>query len=151
MTAFMSSAAAGAQNRPPAHSQVDGRNPFADMSSADFVRVLTTELTTQDPFEPTDSAQILEQISSLRNIESQMTLQEQLKDLVLQNELTQAGGMIGRLVEGLNEGNDRVSGIVTAVRVVEGRAFLELDTGKSLPMSRVERVMQPGEPTQAVK
>ena len=151
MSALMSSMAAGAPGRPAGHSQVEGRNPFADMSSSDFVRVLTAELTTQDPFEPADSSQILEQISSLRNIESQMTLQDQLKDLVLQNELTQAGGLIGRMVEGLSESNDRVSGLVTAVRVVDGEAILELDTGKSLPMGRVERVMQAGEPTEAVK
>ncbi|MEX0885283.1 MAG: flagellar hook capping FlgD N-terminal domain-containing protein [Phycisphaeraceae bacterium] len=148
MTSMISSAATGAQNRPDAASQVAGRNPFGEMSSSDFIRVLVTELTTQDPFEPNDSQQILEQISSLRNIESQTTLQAQLQDLVMQNELTQAGGMIGRMVEGITPENDRIAGLVTAVRVVEGRAVLELDTGKSLPMGGVERVMNPTQPTE---
>ncbi|MEX2672953.1 MAG: flagellar hook capping FlgD N-terminal domain-containing protein [Phycisphaeraceae bacterium] len=118
------------------------RNKFAELSSEEFMKILVTELTTQDPMEPNDSAQILEQLSSLRNIESQMDLQDQLQNLVLQNQVSQASGLIGNMVRGLNEQNDRVEGVVTSVRVSEGNAMLELDTGQRLPMSRVEMISQ---------
>lgn len=119
-------------------------NRFAELESTDFVNVLVQELSNQDPFEPNDSAQILEQLSSLRNIESQNQLQDRIKDLVLQNEIAQAGGMIGRMVQGLDEGGNRIDGVVTSVRIKEGKAVLELDTGKQLPMSRVERIADEG-------
>lgn len=115
-------------------------NKFADLSSSEFVKVLVKELTNQDPFDPQDSSKILEQLSSLRNIESQTQLQDRIEDLVLQNEVSQASGMIGKMVQGLDHSNNRIDGVVTSVRVQEGKSILELDTGKQLPMSRVERI-----------
>ncbi|MFA9478652.1 flagellar hook capping FlgD N-terminal domain-containing protein [Phycisphaerales bacterium AB-hyl4] len=117
-----------------------GKNQFAELSSEEFIKNLVTELTTQDPFEPNDSAQILEQLSSLRNIESQMNLQDQLKNLVLQNQVSQASGLIGKMVRGMTDENNRVEGVVTSVRIADGKAMLELDTGQRVPMSRVETI-----------
>ncbi|MEX0655198.1 MAG: flagellar hook capping FlgD N-terminal domain-containing protein [Phycisphaeraceae bacterium] len=114
------------------------KNAFASLDSEEFIKILVTELTTQDPFEPNDSAQVLEQLSSLRNIESQMDLQDQLKNLVLQNQVSQASGLIGKMVQGMDEQNNRIEGVVTSVRVADGQAMLELDTGRRLSMGRVE-------------
>ena len=50
-------------------------NRFAELSTEDFMRVLFTELQNQDPLKPQDSSKMLEQLSSLRNIESQLTQQ----------------------------------------------------------------------------
>lgn len=122
-------------------------NRFGDLESGEFIKILTSELTNQDPFEPNDSAQVLEQLSSLRNIESQSALQDQLESLVLQNQIAQASGMIGKEVQGLDEQNRRLAGEVVSVRVQEGKAVLELDTGQTLSMSRVERIT--GEPAPA--
>ena len=113
---------------------------FGDLKSGDFIRVLLTELSNQDPFAPQDSGALLEQLSSLRNIESQLSLQEKLEDLVLQNQISSAGGLIGKEVTGLGENNTQTKGLVTSVRVQDGEAILELDTGRSLPMNRVTRI-----------
>lgn len=120
-------------------------NKFAELSSEEFMDILVTELTTQDPMDPNDSEQILEQLSSIRNIESQMSLQDQLENLVLQNQVSQASGLIGNLVRGLDDQNNRIEGVVTSVRVSDGKAVLELDTGQRLPMSRVEMISQRSE------
>jgi flagellar basal-body rod modification protein FlgD len=115
---------------------------FGELSSEEFIKILITELTNQDPFQPNDSAAILEQLSSLRNIESQTSLQDKLEDLVLSNSIAQAGGMIGKVVEGLDLSNNNVSGQVTAVRIVDGKAILELDTGVPLPLDRVTGISE---------
>lgn len=137
-------------------------NGFASLSSDQFIKVLITELTHQDPFQPQDSGKILEQLSSLRNIESQMALQEKLgalvnqsasgqqslleslQTLILHNQLTAAGAMIGKLVQGVVLGTngqpETVSGLVTSVRAQDGQVLLELDSGKVLPMDRVTLV-----------
>ena len=115
-------------------------NRFADLGSQDFLRVMLEELSNQDPFEPTDSAALLEQMSSLRNIETQIGLQEKLESLVLQNEVTSAGGLIGRHVNGLDVANEPVAGNVVSVQVSSGSATLELDTGALLPVERVTRI-----------
>jgi flagellar basal-body rod modification protein FlgD len=114
-------------------------------------RYLYAEWDDQDPLKPNDTQQVLEQLSSLRNIESQMQLQDQLEALVMQNELAQAGGMIGKMVQGLDESDSQVSGVVTAVRVVDGKAVLELDTGKQLPLARVTRITAANPSTEGSK
>jgi len=115
-------------------------NRFAELDSQDFLRVMLAELSNQDPFEPTDSAALMEQMSSLRNIETQLGLQEKLESLVLQNQVTSAGGLIGRTVTGLDASNDSVSGMVTSVQVTGDTARLELDSGASLAVDRVTRI-----------
>jgi len=115
-------------------------NAFAELSSEEFINILVAELSNQDPLEPQDSSALLEQLSSLRNIESQMSLQDQLEDLVNQNQLAMAGGMIGKMVSGRDSFNQEVEGIVTAIRVEDGKAILELDSAKTMPIDNVLRV-----------
>lgn len=113
---------------------------FGDLKSEDFLKVMLSELKNQDPFQPQDSSKLLEQLSSLRNIESQMSLQDSLTNLVLQNQVSSAGGLLGRLVGGLDDRNRAVQGLVTSVRVQDGKAILELDTGHALAMERVTQI-----------
>jgi len=115
-------------------------NAFSNIKSEDFIKILISELANQDPLDPQDSSALLEQLSSLRNIESQLSLQDQLEGLVNQNQLAMAGGMIGKLVSGRDSFNSEVSGIVTAIRVEDGKAILELDSARTLPIANVLRI-----------
>ncbi len=133
----MSAAIGGSTVGAAGSSQPSG---FAAIKSEDFVRIMIEELSNQDPFQPQDSSKLLEQMSSLRNIESQIGLQEQLESLVSQNQIASAGGMIGKMVKGLDGQNQRIEGLVTSVRVVDGEAVLELDSGRLLPMDRVTQI-----------
>jgi flagellar basal-body rod modification protein FlgD len=114
---------------------------FAALNSAEFIRVLMSELSNQDPFKPQDSSALLEQLSSLRNIESQLGLQKSMESLVLQNSLSSASGLIGKDVVGLDQNNDEITGTVQSVRVENGKAVLELNSGKLLPVENVRRIM----------
>jgi flagellar basal-body rod modification protein FlgD len=113
---------------------------FGDIDSGQFMKILLSEMSNQDPFKPQDSGALLEQLSSLRNIESQLSLQKQLENLVLQNGLSSAAGMIGKEIEGIDANNDQVSGVVTSVRVEDGKAILELSSGKALSIERVTAI-----------
>jgi len=119
-----------------------GDSGFAALRSEDFIKVMLSELTNQDPFDPQDSGALLEQMSSLRNIESQLALQTQLEDLILQNQISAAGGLIGKVVSGLDGQNNPVEGLVTSVRVQGDETLLELDSGKVLSMDRVTKISE---------
>jgi len=110
---------------------------FAELDSSEFIRILVTELQNQDPLDPQDTTALLEQLSSLRNIESQSDLQDQLKDLVKQNEVAAASNMIGKLVQGVDTTNANATGLVVSVRVTEDGVLLELDNGRSMEMGQV--------------
>ena len=118
---------------------------FGDLSSDEFVKIMLTELSHQDPLDPQDSTALLEQLSSLRNIESQLALERQLEALVLQNQIAAASNLIGKTVEGIDARNDSVAGVVTAVRVQDGTAVLDLDSGAAIEMSRVTAISGPAD------
>lgn len=120
-------------------------NAFAEMSSADFINIMVTELAQQDPFEPNDSAAILDQLSSLRNIESQTNLNDQLQAMVSQNAISSASGLIGQQVSGLTSSNQTVSGIVRSLIIENGEPILKLDDGTRLEASRVTDVANLGD------
>jgi flagellar basal-body rod modification protein FlgD len=115
-------------------------NAFAEMSSEEFINILVTELTQQDPFEPNDSAAILEQLSSLRNIESQTNLQGQLQTMVNQNAISSASGLIGQQITGLTDTNQTVSGVVQSLIIENGEPILRLADGTRIKADRVTDV-----------
>ncbi len=117
-------------------------NGFAELDSSEFIQILIQELQNQDPFNPQDSAALLEQLSSLRNIESQTSLNDQLEGLVKQNQVAAAGNMIGKLVQGIDTLNSNSTGLVTSVRVTDEGVFLELDNGRSMSMSQVTGIAE---------
>lgn len=116
---------------------------FSEMSTEDFIRIIFTELSSQDPFQPNDSAALLEQLNSIRSIESDMQLTERLESLVSENQLASASGMIGKFIGGLTEDNNRVAGFVVSVIRQGDNITLELDNGWLVPITGVETVIDP--------
>lgn len=114
-----------------------GSTGYGSMSTQDFLKIMLEEMSNQDPFEPQDSSKLMEQVSSLRNIESQISLQETLTSMVAQFQISSAGGMIDKLVAGLDDANNQVEGLVQSVRIQDGEVYLELDSGTFLAMDRV--------------
>lgn len=127
-----------------------GGGAFASLKSEDFIKVLLSELSNQDPFEPQDSGALLEQLSNIRNIESQQALQDKLESLVLQNELSSASGLIGKTVVGHDARGREVQGQVTSVRVEAGSAILELDTGAAIPIERLIEIADSQDAPEAI-
>ena len=120
-----------------------GSNRFNELSSEDFMKIIFTELQQQDPFEPNDSSALLEQLNSIRAIESDIELTENLQDIVFQNQLATAGNMIGKTVEGLTATNDRVVGNVFAVVREGNNVTLQLDSGWEIPAENVQVIIDP--------
>ena len=116
---------------------------FSKMSSEDFIRIIFTELSNQDPFQPNDSAALLQQLNSIRSIESDLKLTSELDSLVTQNQFASAGNMIGKFIGGVTANNDRVAGTVVSVVKQGDTVNLELDNGWTVPMGSVERVIDP--------
>ena len=114
---------------------------FASMSSEDFIKIMFTELTNQDPLAPTDSAALLDQMNSIRSIESDMQMVDNMQSLVFENQLSSASNLIGRFVGGLDWSGIRIGGVVSAVIRQGDEIALELDSGAFLPVSGVETII----------
>lgn len=114
---------------------------FNALTSEDFVRIMTSELANQDPLAPNDSKAILDQISSIRSIESNLALKKSLESLVKQNEFAAAGGLIGREVVGVDDEGTPVRGEVRSVANTSEGAVLNLEQGLSIRMKNLLQIL----------
>ncbi|MCH7813838.1 MAG: hypothetical protein IID40_07435 [Planctomycetes bacterium] len=116
------------------------------LTGEDFFKLLIAQLSNQDPLEPTSNQELLQQLSSIRDIELSTTLTESLKSLTAQQRYASAAGLIGHYVTGRSEGDDparlRPEGVVTGVQfTADGAALLQLDNGLEFPLERLETVV----------
>jgi len=125
--------------------QATAPNGFAELSSGEFLEIILSELSNQDPLAPNDTAAILEQLSSIRSIESQVQLDDKLEALVTQNSIASSANMIGKYVTGLNGQNNTVEGMVESLSVKDGKPVLNLAGGGELGADRVTKVEDLGD------
>jgi flagellar basal-body rod modification protein FlgD len=112
------------------------------LSGPDFIKVMLAQLQQQDPLNPTDSNQMLTQLSTIQSMESNQALATNLNGLTLQQSIGAGGNLIGKSVTGLDATGASVSGNVTSVKVQSQSVFLELDSGKEVPLSNVTNIAQ---------
>ena len=116
---------------------------FSEISSEDFMSMILSELTHQDPLEPNDTEQLLNQISTIRSIESDEGMLESLDGMIDSNEFASAANLIGTLVSGLTEENRRVADVVLSVSRTESGPVLNLFDGSRVPFEKVDEVVAP--------
>jgi len=123
---------------------------FSDLKSEDFIRLLVTQLTTQDPLEPVGNEELLQQISSIHNIELSSTLTDSLRTLTGQQRFTSASSLIGQFVTAqADAGGGAAAGTVTGVRFQgDGKAVLLLSDGTTLALENVATIESPLEAAQ---
>ena len=115
---------------------------LSNLSSGDFFKLILTELTKQDPLAPNDTNALLQQISAVRSIQSDMDLSQDLGRLVQQNEFAAAATLVGKTVSGVDETFSRVSGEVKSItRTVDG-TMLILKTGERIPVGNLDEIGQ---------
>jgi len=134
MSAISSSLGASSQAR-------SSSDAYSSLNSEEFLKIMFTELTNQDPLAPNQTKDILEQLSTIRSIESDVTLGKTLDNLVKQNEITAAGSLVGKFVAGRSSGGQNVAGYVGSVSVTREGTMLNLGGGVSVPLSRVEEII----------
>lgn len=113
---------------------------FSAMSSEEFSKIIFTELQNQDPMAPNDTNALLQQISTLRSIQSDTDLSERLGSLVKQNQFASATTMLGQMVGGVSENNGRVAGTVAGVTRTDDGPVLTLTTGDRIRMTNLDQV-----------
>ncbi len=110
---------------------------FSALGSAEFFKLIITDLLNQDPLNPTDNQKLLEQISLIRDIEMNNEMSTSLRSLIDQQRFGSATTLLGQFVEG-NEAAGFSTGVVAGVRFdAQGAAILMLDGGAEMPLSNL--------------
>jgi len=110
------------------------------MTGADFLNLMIQQLQQQDPMNPTDSSQLLTQMSQISNLQSNAAMVSNLSSLTLQQSIGAGGNLIGKTVNGIDDNGNQLQGIVTSVKVENKKVRLELDSGHDLPMENVTQI-----------
>ena len=111
-----------------------------NLKAEDFIKMMVTQLQNQDPTAPAKNEELLAQMSQIGQLQSTTSLTEGIQSMVLQNQIGSAGNMIGKNVEGLDDQDKPVKGVVNSVRVEDSNVVLELDNGNKLPLGRVTSI-----------
>jgi len=117
--------------------QVD---PWGNLDLDEFVKLLVVELQNQDPMEPMSNQEILNQISQIREIESNQRLTDTLGSVLMGQNLVTAGNMLGQVVKGLSETGDRVSGVVDRVSIEDGLAKVHIGE-QTLDLKNISEIL----------
>lgn len=126
-------------NAVPAPTTASARS---SLSQEDFFNIMISELTNQDPLEPMDNNQFLDQLTQLQNLEATTKLTEGIESLLLGQQIASGGVLIGQQVTGVAETGDIVSGLVENVTVQDQEVLLGIGEHRVL-LSLVQQVSGP--------
>ena len=104
--------------------QAANHDAYKSLDLNTFMKLLVTEMSNQDPLDPMNNQEILQQISQIRSIEASDRLTTTLDSVLLGQNVATAGSMLGRTITGLDDGGAEVSGRVDRVSIAGGEAKL---------------------------
>jgi len=91
-----------------------------------FLELMIAELQNQDPLDPMDNAQMLQQIGQIREIASNDRLSESLDAMLLGQNVATATSLVGQWVAGLSDEGEMVMGTVERAYIEDGEAVLHV-------------------------
>lgn len=134
-------------------------NPIANKSSETkkeglgtnydmYLQLLMTQLQNQDPTNPMETKDMVQQMTNLAFMEQVMTMSsvmEDVKAITEANAFTQGMQYLGRNVKGVNLEGEETSGVVTSLEKNDDLMFAELENGEIVRFDTIRGVQLEGE------
>lgn len=111
---------------------------FQTLKTEDFVQLLITQLQNQNPLEPLEDNQLLQQVSSIQSLSSTNQLVDSLNAFTLNQSLGAASNLIGREVTA-QIGDSSITGVVERAIVEDGKVYVLVNDQK-VPFDRISSV-----------
>lgn len=120
--------------------------PSAQVNSLgleDFLKVLLTQLTYQDPLKPLDNQEFIAQLAQFTSLEQNRQSNDRLQQLLTIQSATQSVGLLGRTVEVQStNGGPNTIGEVTTLRFRQGEPLITVKGSNGgvltdMPLSQV--------------
>jgi flagellar basal-body rod modification protein FlgD len=103
---------------PPADQLNGGASQgIQDLDLNKFIDLMIAELQNQDPLNPLDNNEMLQQITQIREIGASDKLSSTLDAVLMGQNLTTASSLIGKEVNALGDDNANVQGLVDRVSI----------------------------------
>jgi flagellar basal-body rod modification protein FlgD len=105
------------------------RIPMKTLGQDDFLKLLVTQLTSQDPMAPKSDTEFIAQMAPFSSLEQAKTMQADIARLRADQQILQANSFLGRTVEIQVDETTRISGLVSAVTMEAGTPKLVVGEG----------------------
>ncbi|MFN0196993.1 MAG: flagellar hook assembly protein FlgD [Planctomycetaceae bacterium] len=112
---------------------------FSGMTSQDFMKLLIAQLRNQDPLQPTDNEQLLNQITSMRELQSNLELESTLKSITTNQQFASAASLLGQTITGTTSSKEPVTGVVSQIFLKDNSVILGVDD-KEVPLANVSTI-----------
>jgi len=132
----MTTPAAGTSGSTPVSDALTTRKG-ANLGKDDFLKLLTTQLTHQDPMSPVDDKEFIGTMAQFSALEQTSNMAKGLERLTFASQLSQSVGLIGHSVK-YTDGAETATGTVKSVSVTAGKISIAIGTKTVAPDAIVE-------------
>ncbi len=105
-----------------------------------FMSILINEMKNQNPFNPMNNTDFVNQIIGLQNLEGSTKLIDSLTQFQSFMKLSSASSFIGKIVAAKDESGQTITGVVKSAKIEDGNVFLNVN-GKRLPVENIVEVL----------
>jgi flagellar basal-body rod modification protein FlgD len=115
-------------------------DPLRGLDMEQFLKLLIAEMQNQDPLNPMENSEMLQQISQIRSVGATDKLTGTLDAVLLGQNLSNGSSLIGKKVKGLDDDAKPIEGIVDRVTVAGGVTKVHIGD-KSLGLKNVGEIL----------
>lgn len=108
-----------------------------NIGTQDFLRILTTQLSYQDPLKPLDNQQFIAQMAQFTSLDQTRQLNDRIGQLLSTQSSLQSVGLIGRTVDFTDSNNAQQTGTVTQLGYQGTTPVLTLTTSTNQVFSGI--------------
>lgn len=132
----------GAAKKKPSTS--DSNEALRGLNMDQFLKLMITELQNQDPLNPMENADILQQLNQIRSIGATDKLTSTLDSVLLGQTLANASGLVGKEILALGKDGKDVRGMVEGVSIVDNQPMMRIK-GQLIGLANIREIVPPAE------
>jgi len=111
------------------------------LGSDDFMKLLTTQLTSQDPMNPMKDTEFISQMANFTSLEQMRTLSKSFETFTTDQKLASAPSYLGRQVT-VTDATGDTTGIVEAIKLKDGKPAIVIN-GKTYETKLITGIATP--------
>src|SRR6476660_5346574 len=119
-------------------------NAVNDIDMNTFLKLMITELQQQDPLNPMDNKDMLNQIAQIRAVGASDQLTKTLNSVLLGQNITSATNLIGADVSALTDDGTAITGVVNRVAIDKGVPKLHVENSPGVVPSTADGNVEAG-------
>ena len=106
------------------------------LGQEDFMKILLTQLTYQDPLKPMDNQQFMAQMAQITSLEQTQQLNQKMATLISNQAALQSVGLIGRTVD-INTGGSSLTGTVASLSLAGDSPSITVRTSSGATLQNI--------------